>query len=199
MARPIATSVAAASNRNKAMLMLAIVLGIASFALMFAFLNSRGGGDSEVERALCLGAVLFALSLLVNVTLTVVQRRVPGGPAPVRCASGMRAVGGGGEIHSGGYMLRDSAPLVEQRVPVGWSVRPKAVQRFAYKTVDGGQLETALAAAHRHKYGRPPLYQPLEGAGSPAEVTVYAICARLPELSAGRKRTPGKGTTRSGG
>lgn len=135
----------------------------------------------------------------LRLTLNVVQRRVTGGQATVRCASGMRAVGGGGEIHSGGYMLRDSAPLVEQRVPVGWSVRPKAVQRFAYKTVDGGQLETALAAAHRHKYGRPPLYQPLEGAGSPAEVTVYAICARLLELSAGRKRTPGKGTTRSGG
>lgn len=51
MARPIATAVAA-SNRNKAMLMVAIVLGIASFALMFAFLNSRGGGDSAVDRAL---------------------------------------------------------------------------------------------------------------------------------------------------
>ncbi len=34
------------------MLMLAIVLGIASFALMFAFLNSRDGGNSDVERAL---------------------------------------------------------------------------------------------------------------------------------------------------
>jgi len=51
VARPIATAVAA-SNRNKAMLMVAIVLGIASFALMFAFLNSRGGGDSAVDRAL---------------------------------------------------------------------------------------------------------------------------------------------------
>ena len=34
------------------MLMLAIVLGIASFALMFAFLNSRDGGNSDVEKAL---------------------------------------------------------------------------------------------------------------------------------------------------
>jgi Flp pilus assembly protein CpaB len=34
------------------MLMLAIVLGIASFALMFAFLNSRDSGDEDVERAL---------------------------------------------------------------------------------------------------------------------------------------------------
>lgn len=34
------------------MLMLAIVLGLASFALMFAFLNSRDGGNSDVERAL---------------------------------------------------------------------------------------------------------------------------------------------------
>lgn len=32
--------------------MLAIVLGIASFALMFAFLNSRDGGNSDVEKAL---------------------------------------------------------------------------------------------------------------------------------------------------
>jgi pilus assembly protein CpaB len=51
VARPIASTVAA-SNRNKAMLMLAIVLGIASFALMFAFLSSRDSGDSDVERAL---------------------------------------------------------------------------------------------------------------------------------------------------
>jgi Flp pilus assembly protein CpaB len=34
------------------MLMLAIVLGIASFALMFAFLNSRDSGDREVDQAL---------------------------------------------------------------------------------------------------------------------------------------------------
>jgi len=34
------------------MLMLAIVLGIASFALMFAFLNSRDSGNGDVERAL---------------------------------------------------------------------------------------------------------------------------------------------------
>lgn len=32
--------------------MLAIVLGIASFALMFAFLNSQDGGNNDVERAL---------------------------------------------------------------------------------------------------------------------------------------------------
>lgn len=138
----------------------------------------------------------------LRLTLNVVQRRVTLDNRPdatVRCAAGMSAVGGGGEIHSGGYMLRDSVPLVEKRVPVGWSVQPKAVQRFAFKTVDGGQLETALAAAHRHKYTAPPLYYPLEGRGPPAEVTVYAICARLLDLSVAKKRTPGKGTTRSGG
>jgi len=138
----------------------------------------------------------------IRLTLNVVQRRVTLDNRPdatVRCATGMSAVGGGGEIHSGGYMLRDSVPLVEKRVPVGWSVRPKAVQRFAFKTVDGGQSETALAAAHRHKYTAPPQYYPLEGRGSPAEVTVYAICARLLDLSVDKKRTPGKGTTRSGG
>ncbi len=55
MARPIAT-VAAGSNRNRAVLMLAIVFGILSFALMFAFLNSRGGGESSIDKALNAGA-----------------------------------------------------------------------------------------------------------------------------------------------
>jgi hypothetical protein len=111
----------------------------------------------------------------------------------------MSAVGGGGEIHSGGYMARDSSPLVEKRVAVGWSFTPKAVQRFALKTVDGGLMETYLAVGHRHKYSVPPLLYPLEGRGSPPEVTVYAICARLFELNVAKKRTPGTDKTRSGG
>jgi hypothetical protein len=138
----------------------------------------------------------------IRLTLNVVQRRVTLDSRPdatVRCATGMSAVGGGGEIHSNGYMLRDSVPLVEKRAPVGWSVQPKAVQRFGFKTVDGGQSETALAAAHRHKYTAAPQYYPLEGRRPAADVTVYAICARLLDLSAGKPRTPGKSTTRSGG
>ena len=36
--------------------MLAIVFGILSFALMFAFLNSRSGGESSIDKALNSGA-----------------------------------------------------------------------------------------------------------------------------------------------
>ena len=54
MARPIATTLSG-TNRNKAMLMVALVLGIASFALMFAFLSSRGGSDSSIKKALDVG------------------------------------------------------------------------------------------------------------------------------------------------
>jgi Flp pilus assembly protein CpaB len=41
----------AGSNRNKAVLMLALVLGIASFALMFAFLQSRDTSDKRIDAA----------------------------------------------------------------------------------------------------------------------------------------------------
>ena len=134
-----------------------------------------------------------------RLTLSVVQRRVTavGGEAKVRCGTGTSAIGGGGEIHSRGYMALDSVPLVDKRDSVGWIFRPRAVQRFGSKAVDGGRLETSLALGHRHKYTLPPLLYPLEGTPAPAEVTVYAICARLLELNVGKKRRPGGGT-RSG-
>ena len=50
MARPI-TAVAAGSNRNRAILMLAVVFGLFSAMLVFAFLNSRDSGKSALEAA----------------------------------------------------------------------------------------------------------------------------------------------------
>jgi pilus assembly protein CpaB len=46
------TNVASGSNRNRAVLMLAAIFGILSAALMFAFLNSRGGSDTAAEQVL---------------------------------------------------------------------------------------------------------------------------------------------------
>ena len=54
MARPIAT-VAAGSNRNRAVLMLAVVFGLFSAMLVFAFLNSRDSGNSALEKAVSSG------------------------------------------------------------------------------------------------------------------------------------------------
>jgi pilus assembly protein CpaB len=51
VARTIAAT-SAASTRNRGLLMLAAVFGILSAMLMFAFLNSRGGGGSSVNSAL---------------------------------------------------------------------------------------------------------------------------------------------------
>lgn len=61
MARTIA-STAAGSNRNKGVLMLALLFGILSAALMFAFLNSKGGGDNLDQQ---LGAGAGAESVVV--------------------------------------------------------------------------------------------------------------------------------------
>lgn len=123
------------------------------------------------------------------------------GEATVRCPKGTRALGGGGQIHTGGHEPTGSHPLVEKRAPVGWSFRLRERQRFGFKAVDGGLQETYLTVGHRHKYPVSPLYYPLEKRGlakDPAEVTVYAICARLHELNFAKRRT-GKGTSRVGG
>lgn len=61
MARSIATT-AAGSSRNKGVLMLALVFGILSAALMFAFLNAKGGDDNLDEQ---LGATEGAESVVV--------------------------------------------------------------------------------------------------------------------------------------
>jgi Flp pilus assembly protein CpaB len=55
VARPIET-VAAGSNRNRAVLMLAVVFGLFSAMLVFAFLNSRDSGNSALEQVVNGGA-----------------------------------------------------------------------------------------------------------------------------------------------
>jgi hypothetical protein len=135
---------------------------------------------------------------------TVVQRHVTldtKGEATVRCPTGTRAVGGGGNVHTGGHEPIGSLPVVEKKAAVGWAFQVKSRQRYGFVAVDGGLKETYLAVGHRHKYSMPPLLYPLEPRGlakDPAEVTVYAICARLLELNFAKKRPTG-GKTRSGG
>ncbi|MGE5595753.1 MAG: Flp pilus assembly protein CpaB [Hyphomicrobiales bacterium] len=55
MARSIATT-AASSTRNRGVLMLALLFGILSAALMFAFLSSKDGGDDALDEDLGTGA-----------------------------------------------------------------------------------------------------------------------------------------------
>ncbi len=87
MARPsVTTSVASGSNRNRAVLMLAAVFGILSAMLMFAFLNSRGGDSSAVDKALNSGqgaetVVVAAKDIEVGTTITadmLATKTVPG-------------------------------------------------------------------------------------------------------------------------
>lgn len=49
MARSTTANAASTSTRNRAVLLVAAVFGILSAALMFAFLNSRDGGDSAAD------------------------------------------------------------------------------------------------------------------------------------------------------
>ena len=129
-------------------------------------------------------------TLIVSAT----QRRVTltgGRDAIARCPKGARAVGGGGVIHNYGYEPKNSYPLVEKRVPTGWAFEPHAPQRYGFKAVDGGLLETFLAAAHRHKFSTRPQLVPLVGGpGAPAEVTVYAICLRSYSVAKPKPNTP---------
>lgn len=71
MPRSIAsTSAAAGSSRNRGILMLAAVFGVLSAALIFAFLNSRGGDGEAIDKALSSGA---------TESVVVVTRDVPAG------------------------------------------------------------------------------------------------------------------------
>ncbi|MCC6381992.1 MAG: Flp pilus assembly protein CpaB [Dehalococcoidia bacterium] len=54
MARSIATATSG-SSRNRGVLLLAALFAVLSAALMFAFLNSRGGGESAADKALNAG------------------------------------------------------------------------------------------------------------------------------------------------
>jgi hypothetical protein len=98
--------------------------------------------------------------------------------AVVRCPKGARAVGGGGAILNSLYHEPlSSYPLVEARVPVGWVFRPFRRPRFTIVQ-------------------EPARLLPLEGS-KPAEVTVYAVCARLVTIELAKPRKPGEGTKRS--
>ena len=130
-------------------------------------------------------------TLIVSATerrVTLAGRR----DAIARCPKGARAVGGGGIIHNNyGYEPKSSYPLVEKRVPTGWAFEPHAPQRYGFKAVDGGLLETFLAAAHRHKFSSAPQLVPLVGGpGAPAQVTVYAICIRSYSVAKPKPSTP---------
>jgi hypothetical protein len=70
----------------------------------------------------------------------------------------------------------DSYPLVEARVPVGWVVRPFRRHRLTIVQ-------------------NPARLLPLEGS-KPAELDVYAVCARLVTLQFAKPRKPGEGTKR---
>ena len=71
MPRSVASpNLAAGSNRNRGVLMLAPVFGVLSAALVLAFLNSRGGDDSALNDALNSGASESAV---------VVTRDIPAG------------------------------------------------------------------------------------------------------------------------
>lgn len=64
------TSIAAGSRRNRGILMLAALFGVLSAALLLAFLNSRGGDGSDIEKALTSGE---------SQSVVVVTRDIPAG------------------------------------------------------------------------------------------------------------------------
>lgn len=99
-----------------------------------------------------------------------------------RCPKSYRAVGGGSSVNSP-YEIVDSTPLVEDRVPVGWTVNVTARPRTKIFENVPQTTRSAGFPKHAHQYFLGPFLMRLEPTKVPMEVSTYAICVGSPEIA----------------
>ncbi|MCC7364052.1 MAG: Flp pilus assembly protein CpaB [Dehalococcoidia bacterium] len=126
MARSITSTAAASSSRNKGVLMLALLFGILSAALMFAFLSSKGGGKDLSEQ---LGAGEGAESVVV------VVRDIAAGEKIERGALEMRTIPANGLLQ-GRFTTQDDVEGKVATAPIFAGEQVIEAKLTSYATAD---------------------------------------------------------------